>query len=292
MTRLLYMTDLHGVSEAYDTALNIAVETGIYAIVNGGDMLPKRGPQSPFLSKFLDVWVEKCADLGIRFYGQFGNDDYKCALPSWRAIVEDFPGVCFDLNDQWHPLPGGHSIRGFSYVPDYPFGLKDWVRRDYRGAPPVPQSSLPCLTESGSLRPIPHHEQFLDGRPTLEEMMDSLSPPPLDMNKGILVAHAPPRGCGLATLWDGTDVGSLAVRRWIERHQPLLTLSGHIHESPDAESMLYGKPAHSAMLGRTTCHQPGQRLPSEFTFSIVTLDETLRIEHRQSQVRLPRNARP
>jgi Icc-related predicted phosphoesterase len=41
-------------------------------------------------------------------------------------------------------------------------------------------------------------------------------------------------------------VGSRAVRELIERHQPLLGLHGHIHESRNA-----------ATLGRTLCLNPG-----------------------------------
>jgi uncharacterized protein len=41
-------------------------------------------------------------------------------------------------------------------------------------------------------------------------------------------------------------VGSTAVRELIERYQPLLTLHGHVHESPGATH-----------IGRTLCINPG-----------------------------------
>jgi Icc-related predicted phosphoesterase len=41
-------------------------------------------------------------------------------------------------------------------------------------------------------------------------------------------------------------VGSTAVRAAIERHQPLLGLHGHVHESPGSER-----------LGATLCLNPG-----------------------------------
>jgi uncharacterized protein len=41
-------------------------------------------------------------------------------------------------------------------------------------------------------------------------------------------------------------VGSTAVRALIERHQPVLSLHGHIHESKGI-----------ARIGRTTCVNPG-----------------------------------
>lgn len=170
-------------------------------------------------------------------------------------------------------------------MPDYPFGLKDWVRRDYAGAPPVPQRGTPCTTESGHMDGIPDLDEFLDGRPTLEQLLESMAPPPVEYGRAVLVAHAPPRGLELATLWNGIDVGSVGVRVWIDRHQPLLTLHGHIHESPDAAAKLRGRVRHTSLLGRTTCHQPGQRLPGELTYSIVELGETTRIDWRHCEPR-------
>jgi uncharacterized protein len=236
-------------------------------------MLPKSAwtAQRPFLLKFFDVWIEKCQDLGIRYYGMFGNDDRKCVYDEWQRIVDEFPGWCNDLTAQWHTLPGGFAIRGVSEVPDYPFGLKDWVHRDHAAAPPVPQLGAPCTTESGTMAAITDLEDFLNSRPTLEQLLEAIEPPPVDFSRAILVAHAPPRGVRLATLWNGEDVGSLGVRIWIERHQPLLTLHGHIHESPDAAARFTGVPHHTSLLGRTQCHQPGQRLPHELTYSVIEL---------------------
>lgn len=47
----------------------------------------------------------------------------------------------------------------------------------------------------------------------------------------ILVSHTPPVRTTTDRLADGRHVGSQAVRTFIEKHQPLLCLTGHIHES-------------------------------------------------------------
>jgi Icc-related predicted phosphoesterase len=49
-------------------------------------------------------------------------------------------------------------------------------------------------------------------------------------------------------------IGSTAVRDAIERHQPLVGLHGHVHESPAAQQ-----------IGRTQCINPG----SEYVDGIV-----------------------
>jgi Icc-related predicted phosphoesterase len=48
----------------------------------------------------------------------------------------------------------------------------------------------------------------------------------------ILVAHCPPYQTAIDRLHSGYHVGSTSVRQFIERHQPDICISGHIHESP------------------------------------------------------------
>ena len=47
----------------------------------------------------------------------------------------------------------------------------------------------------------------------------------------ILVSHTPPFQTSTDRLDNGSHVGSTAVREFIEKHQPRLCLTGHIHES-------------------------------------------------------------
>lgn len=112
----------------------------------------------------------------------------------------------------------------------------------------------------------------------MAEILDSIAEEVPDMSRAIVGVHAPPAGVGLATLGgilSGKDVGSQALHDWIRRRQPLLTLHGHIHESPDISGM------HTANIGRTVCHQPGQRAPQALTLSIVEIEgEDVKVERR------------
>ncbi|MBW2466180.1 MAG: metallophosphoesterase family protein [Deltaproteobacteria bacterium] len=47
----------------------------------------------------------------------------------------------------------------------------------------------------------------------------------------ILVSHTPPFHTKVDRLLNGNHVGSTAVRSYIEKHQPRLCLTGHIHEA-------------------------------------------------------------
>jgi Icc-related predicted phosphoesterase len=81
------------------------------------------------------------------------------------------------------------------------------------------------------------------GRPTIF----NLHCPPHDST----LDSAPELTPDLEVVIDGTEprivpVGSTAVRTLIERHQPVLSLHGHIHESKGV-----------VRIGRTTCVNPG-----------------------------------
>lgn len=89
--------------------------------------------------------------------------------------------------------------------------------------------------------------------------IDRLAEQVEDMSTAIFNIHVPPYGTGLddAPKLDAdlkpvqggsvmTPVGSTAVRDSIAKHQPLLSLHGHIHESRGVQK-----------IGRTTCINPG-----------------------------------
>ena len=62
----------------------------------------------------------------------------------------------------------------------------------------------------------------------------------------ILVSHTPPFQTETDKLPNGAHVGSTAVRTFIEQHQPLLCMTGHIHESIGHDT-----------IGRTLILNPG-----------------------------------
>ena len=62
----------------------------------------------------------------------------------------------------------------------------------------------------------------------------------------IFCPHAPPEGTACDRLRDGRHVGSVVVRRAVEREQPDLVLCGHIHEARGVDK-----------IGRTRIVNPG-----------------------------------
>jgi Icc-related predicted phosphoesterase len=84
--------------------------------------------------------------------------------------------------------------------------------------------------------------------------------------------HMPPSKLGLDVCQDGTTVGSDSVYDFIRNRQPLFSLHGHIHESPDVSGKWKNK------VGNTIAIQPGQL--KQFTF--VVIDTETKTVRRQT----------
>jgi Icc-related predicted phosphoesterase len=268
--KILYVTDLHGHRGAYDKILEIAWQEDVHAVINGGDMLPKGSNifkiQKNFIKNFFVDHLQEYANDEIMYLGMLGNDDLRAVEDDWFKIVSDNPFV-YDLTEGCS-LDGWNFI-GVNVVPDYPFGLKDRTVLDSRGWKRPNQISGPCLsdkTEPDGLMSISIREAevLFEERDTMEETLENLrkTTDPKDL---IAVIHTPPRGLGLGEI-RGRDVGSKAVYDWVLKHQPHMTFHGHIHESPILSDI------HTAKIGKTVCHQPGQRLPSMLSYSVIDLE--------------------
>jgi Icc-related predicted phosphoesterase len=220
MSSFVYASDLHGNVESYDRLFGMDAD----AVVLGGDLLPHtKGP----LEHRLEVQREFSRGyLAAKFtsrpcYWIAGNDDWAAALPFLEGKGTPIHGCSA-------PFLDGLSIAGYACVPVTPFGMKDHDRFDSEDWTPrvLPQRCLfssPAGLESGSLHSV-------RSRGTIAadlERLAALSDPA----KTVYVTHSPPWGTSLDRMTNGRSVGSRAIRSFIERHRPPLTLHGHVHES-------------------------------------------------------------
>ena len=67
-----------------------------------------------------------------------------------------------------------------------------------------------------------------------------------DAPQHLMICHTPPYDTRLDRLRNGTPVGSVAVRAFIERHRPDVAVVGHIHEGRGVDR-----------IGRTVVVNPG-----------------------------------
>jgi Icc-related predicted phosphoesterase len=89
--------------------------------------------------------------------------------------------------------------------------------------------------------------------------------------------HSPPFGTRLDLIQGGKSAGSRSIKTFIEKNQPLLTLHGHIHESPNLSG------AYMDRIGETLSVNPGQFIWTNrdvsrlhaVTFEMDRIEETL-----------------
>jgi Icc-related predicted phosphoesterase len=181
---------------------------------------------------------------GVELLVLMGNDD-------WSTNMD-----CLERHDGelWRVLHGrsldvrGVRVAGLSWVPITPFSMKDWDRWD-DGGEESPARLEGVESRGGRLRPV----RFDAARrtPTIAQALDELAglgP----ASETVFVLHSPPRETQCDMVGARLHVGSRAIRAFIEREQPPLVLSGHIHESPRVSS------SYRDMVGRTVVVNPGQ----------------------------------
>ncbi|MHC5056023.1 MAG: metallophosphoesterase family protein [Planctomycetota bacterium] len=255
--RILYATDLHGVRAKYERVLEAARERRVDVVVNGGDMYPKDGPlerQHEFISGFLDRHFADYARSLLPLLCMPGNDDLAGFDPLFDEACARHAGVT-NIAQRKVEL-GGSEFIGLNSVVDCPFGLKDRCHMDSRSYRFQEQIS-PAVISDGEwpefrgLKPLGDWFAEARSRPTLEDELSSLARPRTP-ERAVYVIHMPPAGLGLDVCLDGRLVGSEAVRAFLLDAQPLLSLHGHIHESPRVSGAWRGQ------VGRTVAVQPGQ----------------------------------
>jgi Icc-related predicted phosphoesterase len=224
VSTFVYASDLHGNVAAYEALFALQAD----AVVLGGDLLPYPlhvgGDILAVQREFVEGYLfGKLAERPC--YWILGNDDWGCLL----TILE---GKGTSLHGRVVPFLDGYSIAGYSCVPVTPFGMKDFDRFDSARWEP---STLPkrCLrSTAGRIEPFAVSELRKLG--TIEEDLDRLAAAG-DPGRTVYVMHSPPWATTLDRLVDGTPIGSRAIRAFIDRRQPPLTLHGHVHESPGVE---------------------------------------------------------
>lgn len=120
----------------------------------------------------------------------------------------------------------------------------------------------------GSL-PAPGLTPFELSEDELKHLLDGAVEGLPDSTPMILVAHQPPIDTLSDRIYSGEHVGSNAVRSFIETHQPILCLTGHIHEA-----------AGIASLGDTQIVNPGPFGRGGYTYAVIGQTvEQLEIRH-------------
>ncbi len=259
MPLCFFVTDLHGHADRYGKLFASIVTERPDAVFLGGDLLPKgsallRGADTERNDFVIDYLVPSFARLRDALDKEYpsiflilGNDDPRCEESAILNAAER--GLWRYVHGQM-AMFASFNIYGYACIPPSPFLLKDWERYDVsRYVDPG------CISPEEGLRSVATEESEVKWG-TIAKDLDMVVKDD-SMERAIFLFHTPPYETDLdRAALDGktyehvaldVHVGSIAVRRFIEERQPLLTLHGHVHEA----ARLTGQ--WKTRLGRTVC---------------------------------------
>ena len=239
-TRCFFASDLHGRGDRYRKLFAAIEEERPRAVFLGGDLLPhhwaSRLASGDFVTDVLEPGFrrvhERSGDDPVRVFLILGNDDDGTSEGAF--LDGDRAGLWTYVHERWDSL-GTHPVLGYACVPPTPFLLKDWERYD------VSRFTDPgCVSPERGQRTVPVDPDTIRFG-TIAGDLERLAGD-RDLEGAVLLFHSPPYQTTLdrADL-DGQSVdhvpldvhvGSIAIQRFIEERQPLVTLHGHIHEAP------------------------------------------------------------
>lgn len=267
--KAIFVTDLHGNRKGYEKTLGNAIANGVDLIINGGDIYPLGSNlykiQRAFIAEFLIPHFDKCREAGIKYITTLGNMDL-VGLDSYLLESTGPQDGIHVLLDSMVEIDG-YSFVGTPAVTDGPFTLKDRCyldsKENHNDNSDFGRKGL--LSDNLGINEVDEWDIVVMHRPSMEEKLNQL-PKPADERKAVYIIHQPPASVSLAMISRVTDVGSDSVANFINLRQPLLTLHGHIHESPEIGG------TWKTSLGETTCIQPGQKVGGKLINVLLDLD--------------------
>lgn len=252
--KVVFTSDLHGHIWKYNRILEIAREFGASIVINGGDMLPGNidlTMQGAFITNYLDRHLVEYESEGIYYLCIPGNDDLKRFDRLLDVTLEKYLQA---TNLSGRVFKIGHlEFIGMNLMVDYPYRLKDRCRMDSHEFRFTEQYGKGLLSTPSGWEDLDDWFSYAQKLPTLDEELEKLVRPE-NMKNTVYVMHMPPCCIGLDKSKDEGDVGSKSIYNFLLKNQPLLSLHGHAHFSPDLSGKWQGR------IGITTCIQPGQIL--------------------------------
>jgi Icc-related predicted phosphoesterase len=241
MSLWFFVSDLHGHLSRYQKLFQVILAEKPEVVLLGGDLLPdglsysRDLPDKGFTHTVLqDGFGALKTHLSSNYPKVLlilGNDDTRA------EEIELMQGESLGLWNNLHFRKiefGGFTVYGYACVPPTPFALKDWERYDVSRF-----VDLGCISPEEGWRSVPvspHEIRYVTIQADLELLTNNS-----DLSRAIFLFHAPPHQTALdrvaldGRMIDNTPLdihaGSIAIRRFIEKRQPLITLHGHIHES-------------------------------------------------------------
>lgn len=233
--RIAYTSDLHMNHAHYRAFFGIPAD----AYVIGGDLTTTDcgeciGVQREFLVRHLPQFTK-----GKNVFLIAGNDD--CAINT--GILQNSRDYHFVHNRRIR-LNDDFEIVGYSFVNPTPFPLKDWEKPDLPEVGKNPNAGVKS-TANGFVEFKLENKGDCIQRDLSSELFTT------NASNTVYVMHASPYDTCLDMSIKKIHLGSRAIREFIEKNQPYLTLHGHNHATVHASGEFVQK------IGKTTSMAAG-----------------------------------
>lgn len=141
-----------------------------------------------------------------------------------RRVVEAFTRY----NPRFYAVPGNCDLRGVDQYLESK-GMSLHARQ-------MELDGVRLVGAGGSL-PCPGHTPNEEGEEFFRDILETANHPTNSPRPLILVTHQPAYGVKLDRLTSGGYSGSREIRAFIEKHQPIMAVSGHIHEAAGTDRL-------------------------------------------------------
>ena len=257
MTTLIATADLHQHPAKWELLVAAVAEQNPDMVLIAGDILPKYdglAMQREFFPELRGLLERIRDEAGSQVLLYLCNDDAHYLEPLVDELEED--GLCINMAQRVFRADG-LVYCGMNMVRDYPFGYKHYCVPDGDWVTDPVQFCGEGITfnDNGEEVEIPNLRQYLLAKPSIEEHLERLREQlqPGEMERSVWMVHQPPASLRMDLCGNGKLAGCPALLQFIEENQPLLGVSGHIHESPHQPGGQW-----LAEVGRTIWVQPGQ----------------------------------
>lgn len=244
----LSAADVHGNIVQYKKIKTLVEEKGISFVFLCGDLLPKTGGswspdnkvrtiqmQADFINNYFLQYLEELGQI-TTVYAVFGNDDFKSNYSFLAG--SNIPNVHFLDNEVLRlPLPNIELyVAGYPYIGLTPFLHKDWEKWDVE-AGDIPHKiyrTQGFSSKNNTHVPVDFAVKQSSLRSDLKQLAIQSDP-----KKTIYIFHEAPFNTPLDMInpsnpyiKDGQlHIGSVAIRDFIQKEHPFMTMHGHIHET-------------------------------------------------------------
>lgn len=232
-----FVSDLHGDKERFKNLIRLIQQDLPPGLFIGGDLTPHFAryiSREDFFADFLLPEFRKLKEAMKRSFPAIfiimGNDDVR--IEEEYLSQGENEGLWQYIHNR-KTFFGTFPVYGYACIPPTPFRLKDWERYD------VSRYIDPgCVPPTEGARSVDTEEDIEYS--TIQKNLDALAGED-DLSSAIILFHSPPYQTNLdRAALDGmkidhvpldVHVGSIAIKRFIEDRQPMITLHGHVHES-------------------------------------------------------------